>query len=554
MPGHSAEYVRTQSRNASTDADAVFYNPAGLAFMGKNGLSIMISSQSMYLNKKISFNLWGHQGTDIFNNAPPWSLSPVNSRYMIPETYPSSQLFPILPDLDIIYKRKNWAVFSYFAMLQLPGLTYNQGLPSLDLALISFNEVLATILSQQLANVVRASSIKRKEMHLSGTIGGSYAFTGWMSQSLAFRYININANTRLSQLPLDVGITGGTSLNSYQYPLLIDTDIFGNGFGIIVGFDFKPLDGLNIGTRLEYYPPMILTKRTNKFIAHPTIAQSGQLNIFCSSIRPLVLNDMVNPNNSGNILNFATMDPGLLKNIGNKFKVTYPPSVSVGLSYNILKNLRIESSADLTFPRARDLDGRQNDWEEVGYRLGQCVEWAIIPMLLVSVGYSYNDFGIKPEKRTEYNDPLTSHTMGAGCTVKAADWVDLTVGGFYSFLIPSSNRGIDFIRSTISGIQYTDSFMRDQKLSGNQYGISIGITFSFSMISVDNRKKAEDHYWKGMASYLYNDIDTAIKEFKTARDYNPEFTGIDKKIQELEEIQTLIEKNKKEEKREEKRQ
>jgi hypothetical protein len=37
-PTRSAEYVRTQSRNASTDADAIHYNPAGLSFMLNGGI------------------------------------------------------------------------------------------------------------------------------------------------------------------------------------------------------------------------------------------------------------------------------------------------------------------------------------------------------------------------------------------------------------------------------------------------------------------------------------------------------------------------------------
>ena len=44
LSNQSAEYIRTFSRNASTDADAVYYNPAGTALMGE-GLFIDISNQ-----------------------------------------------------------------------------------------------------------------------------------------------------------------------------------------------------------------------------------------------------------------------------------------------------------------------------------------------------------------------------------------------------------------------------------------------------------------------------------------------------------------------------
>jgi len=61
MPNQSAEYVRTQSRNASLDADAAFYNPAGTAFMKRKGLYVMFSSQTLYARKDSSFRLWGIQ-------------------------------------------------------------------------------------------------------------------------------------------------------------------------------------------------------------------------------------------------------------------------------------------------------------------------------------------------------------------------------------------------------------------------------------------------------------------------------------------------------------
>lgn len=46
LSNQSAEYIRTFSRNASTDADAVHYNPAGTAFM-KDGIYFYLSNQTV---------------------------------------------------------------------------------------------------------------------------------------------------------------------------------------------------------------------------------------------------------------------------------------------------------------------------------------------------------------------------------------------------------------------------------------------------------------------------------------------------------------------------
>src|SRR4030042_5272243 len=49
----SAEYIKTQSRNASTDADAAYFNPAGTALM-KEGFYFYISDQYLRALDKLT--------------------------------------------------------------------------------------------------------------------------------------------------------------------------------------------------------------------------------------------------------------------------------------------------------------------------------------------------------------------------------------------------------------------------------------------------------------------------------------------------------------------
>ncbi|HRS62735.1 MAG TPA: hypothetical protein P5554_06055, partial [Spirochaetota bacterium] len=58
LSNHSAEYVRSLNRNTSTDPDAAFYNPAGLAFMGGRGLYISVSTQTYYVKKTHSMDFY----------------------------------------------------------------------------------------------------------------------------------------------------------------------------------------------------------------------------------------------------------------------------------------------------------------------------------------------------------------------------------------------------------------------------------------------------------------------------------------------------------------
>ena len=102
------------------------------------------------------------------------------------------------------------------------------------------------------------SRFEREEYHIGATAGGAYAFNDKLSAALAVRYINIQATTNMTQVPYGSIFTNDVNATPYQVPTSISTSLRGNGVGIIVGFDIKPADFVNIGTRLEYYLPMIL--------------------------------------------------------------------------------------------------------------------------------------------------------------------------------------------------------------------------------------------------------------------------------------------------------
>ncbi len=544
-PARSTDYVRTQSRNASTEADAVHYNPAGLPFMINGGIYLMVNSVNLYTRKSDSISMWGSLGSNTLSRL----VSPLQSRYQSVNMYLSTMAVAMPTGMSVIFKREKLAVYADASALRgLPGATYTQGASTLDRLLVAYNTVLASQLSQELVGVYSDSSMKRREFHIGATVGAAYAFLDRLSGSLSLRYINITARTRLEQTPYFVQVTGGTSLNQYQVPTVIDTDVSGNGMGIILGIDYKPLETLNLAARMEYYPPMVLDKRTNRFIANPVLAQSGQLNEFCDSIWPLVLNDRLNAGGLGNIFNMLLMDPRTRNSIGNKVKATYPLSLSFGLSYRIIPALQISTSADLSFPRARDLDGRERNWKMVGYRLGQSVEWNVAPWAAVSAGYSYNDFGLRKDRLTEYDDLLSSHTVGAGCSMMPWDFLTIHVGGSYSFYTDARHANDDYIQSVLMGNRFVYYHGWNQKLSRDEWSVSLGVTFSFFPVAAAMRKKAKEHYWRGMSYFLSNDIDSAVDEFRSARRNNIYYRDVGKKVKELEELQKIMKKNQQQEK------
>ncbi len=88
-----------------------------------------------------------------------------------------------------------------------------------------------------------------------------------------------------------------------------------------------------------------------------------------------------------------------------------------------------------------------------------------------------------------------------------------------------------------------DASYADNGIFGPVYSINLTFKLIPKVITVEDKVKAEAHYKKGIKFFVADDIDSAINEFNTARDYNPYHKNIDKKIEDLKEIKKLKEEN-----------
>lgn len=107
----SAQYIRMLSRNASTDIDAVYFNPAGLIQM-KDGWHFAFSSQTIFQDKTVD------------------SKFPLlNDGY-----YKGTVTVPVFPTAFAVYKKENWAFSFGFGPNSGGGAaTFDRGLPSFEI-------------------------------------------------------------------------------------------------------------------------------------------------------------------------------------------------------------------------------------------------------------------------------------------------------------------------------------------------------------------------------------------------------------------------------------
>ncbi len=454
LPNHSADYVRTLNRNASTSADAAFYNPAGLAYLEYRGLTVHFSSQTYYAKRIHSMDYYGIK----FQNNPmiPTSnfLNPASGK---PEQYTAETLAPVLPGFELIWKGDVWAVYLDIAVTQAaPGMTFEKGLAVIDWGIMApFETSYAATggVSNNIMGMWRDAKAVRTEYYIAGTVGGVYRFVDWMSAALGVRYIYATGNQNITVKYAGIATeTAGGSDVSNTRPWFIDVDVKGSGAGIIAGFHFRPLKILDIGLKYEYYPPMILKKKTNKFFVPGVVASSGNLNIFMDGMMPIIFEYLYDP--SGYDITKITPDAlsRFKKEVKSEIKVTYPQTLSMGASVKIWKGIRSEVSGEIQLRNLRDLDGRENNFKAVGYRVGGCLEWAFLPKATVSLGYAFNDFGVKPKARNEVDPLLRSHSIGGGFLFGVSEWLDITLGGMYMIYMKERVYGYEY--SNVSGATY----------------------------------------------------------------------------------------------------
>ncbi len=485
LPNHSADYVRTLNRFASTGADAAFYNPAGLAYLDYNGLNVHFSSQTYYAKRIHTMDYYGIQ----YQNYPMLPTSnyknPMNGK---PREYDAETLAPVLPGFELIWKADTWAVYLDVGVTQAaPGMTFDKGLAVIDWGILAPYETKYAMtggISNNVMGMWREAKAVRTEMYIAGTVGGVYKFIEWMSAAVGLRYIHASGNQSISVKYAGIATQTTTGYGvEMTLPWLIDVDVKGYGLGVIGGLHFRPLSILDIGLKYEYYLPMILKKKTNKFFVPGVVASSGNLNIFLDGIKPILMEYLYDP--SG--YDITKMTPEAFsrfrKEVKKELKVTYPQTLSMGTSVKIWKGLRTELSWEIQLRNKRDLDGREKYFKDVGYRLGGCLEWTFLPKTTISVGYAFNDFGIKPNARNEVDPLLRSHSLGGGFAFGVSEWLDITVGGMYMMYI--KERVYSYEYSNVSG-----ATIHAMSKTFDEKRLSVGIGFTVKLFGAP--PKTED--------------------------------------------------------------
>ena len=177
----SAQYIRMLSRNASTDLDAVYFNPAGVMEMA-NGFHFGFHSQTLFQQRTIT------------------TTAPLNNQEFI-----GNLEIPVFPTAFAVYKKENWAFSLGFGPNAGGGsVVFDEGIPS-------FEGRIATQVNGQL--VPALAGLNAFGYDVQSGYGASIEFEG----RSVFWGIQLGASTKLSEI---VSVYGGVrylpSINTYK--------------------------------------------------------------------------------------------------------------------------------------------------------------------------------------------------------------------------------------------------------------------------------------------------------------------------------------------------
>lgn len=205
----SAEYLRTFSRNAATDAaDATVYNPAG----------VMKMEDGFYGNLAIFYALKDYNneigGTDYGSDEP-----------------------SIVPGLFALYKQDKWAGFFAFTIPSAGGEVDFKDGSATTFALAS--ELIDTI---PFYEDIDDMSLEADSFYYGYTVGGAYEINDMVSVAAGLRYVVANKEAKGT-----VAVSGPTAFAE----LTIDYEQTADGWGAFLGLNYSPREDLNFGFRYE---------------------------------------------------------------------------------------------------------------------------------------------------------------------------------------------------------------------------------------------------------------------------------------------------------------
>jgi long-chain fatty acid transport protein len=388
----SVQYLRLLNRNASTDIDAVYYNPAGVVFL-ENGFHLALHNQTVIQKKTV------------IDSFP----------FLTNNTYVGDVNVPIFPTFFAVYKMDKFALSFGFGPNSGGGTAdFKTGLPSFEIP-ISMLPALVSGFGIPTDKYSVDIVFKGKSVFYGFQVNAAYALNDMFSVAAGIRYIYA-VNDYTGDLT-DIMINpqhplinpGGNMMSAAQFFTLInqpsyaamvadqavDVQQTGSAWTPLLGLDIRPSENFNIGIRYEFNTNLKLTNDTTED------------------------------------------DSGLFPD-AYTFRNDIPAILSLGLEYGISPDLRLMISYHMFFDKNADWNGKEKLVKSNSYDIGIGFEYDITDSVLISAGYLRTEVGVSDEYQSDFSHELSSNAVGFGGRINIIPKLDLDLGVLYVKYIDAS--------------------------------------------------------------------------------------------------------------------
>jgi len=420
-------FLRDPARDATTDIDAIYSNPAGISFMNL-GWHFSFNGQSAFQNRDITSTF-----APFAENADGHSAADGTRKYK------GVASAPFIPSVFAVWRYNDrWTFGGNFALTGGGGkATFNDGLPSFESQVALIPALLSTYATQMNMPELASSqysyntfmqgrqyifglnfgSAYKFNKHLSGFVGMRinyvtnhyYGYVKNIKATLAGSTTLVDLNNYFSNissqfatLAIQSQIAGNTTLATQYTKLAVATakiasgtsdkelDCSQTGWGVtpIIGLDYKA-GPLNLAAKYEF-----ITK----------------LNI---------------ENQSQNTTGVSSFDNGV--NTPNDI----PALLTLGAAYDVTSRLHVstgyhhyyDKSASMSNDRQKALSGGTDE-----YLAG--VEYDITPITTISAGYQKTNYGMTDAFQEDMSFYVNSYSIGMGCRFKINSHMKANVAYF----------------------------------------------------------------------------------------------------------------------------
>lgn len=456
----SVYFIRNIARDASTEIDAAYSNPAGLVKLS-DGFHFSFTNQSAFQTRTITSTFAPFAG----NGGNPT------------KEFEGTASAPIIPSLQAAYKKDKWTLSLNLAVSGGGGkATFSQGLPSFEAgASLAPNIINSVAAAQKLPPSMLSAKGYSVEQYMTGSsfiyglqMGGTYEINKILSVYGGFRLNIVNNSYEGHLRNLQVGLTAN--------------GLSGLGIPDNNGTLTSPEGILNLALS---NPGLPANQRQSIELLHTASKDGAYLNSTQSGwgVSPIIgLNVNYEKLNVGMKFEFRTGldvenktsrdDTGMFTN-GVNTPHDIPALFTIGASYQITDKLLasvgyhhfFDSDAKMANDKQKFINGGTNE-----YLAG--LEYRINDMFLVSAGGQITRYGVTDEYQSDLSFSINSYSIGFGGAANVAKNVKLNAGYFWT---DYSDWKVEYANyaGTNPAIPGTNVFSRTNKV------FAIGVDFSF---------------------------------------------------------------------------